>query len=305
MRLRVVTVATLVVLAYGCATTAPQPETEPESLHGMASWYGEEFAGRTTANGEIFDPALLTAAHRTFPFGTILEIMNPKTRQSVWVRVNDRGPYIANRVIDLSYAAAQKIGLIEPGIGEVEIKLVKMGSGEREPPAPLEVTIAEAPKTIPERVPATDAPAVEFPIPAKPQPAPAPAPAPQQQAPAPVVVDRVIVEEQRGDVITRKQVAPDGKTIEDMPVGTATVTPRRAEARRSTSKQFVVQVGAFAVEENAKLLQERLVSIGQRAWIDHTDLFRVRIGPFATRDEAVGTRETLESRGLSAIIVSE
>ena len=116
MKRRIVTVATLVVLAYGCATTAPPPETQPEAMHGMASWYGEEFAGRTTANGEIFDPALLTAAHRTIPFGTILEITNPKTRQSVWVRVNDRGPYIANRVIDLSYAAAQKIGLIEPGI---------------------------------------------------------------------------------------------------------------------------------------------------------------------------------------------
>jgi rare lipoprotein A len=306
MRRRILGVAALVVVAYGCATTAPQPDAQPQSMHGVASWYGEEFAGRTTANGEIFDPALMTAAHRTLPFGTILEIANPKTQQSVWVRVNDRGPYIANRVIDLSYAAAQKISLIEPGIGEVDIRIVKMGSGEREPPAPMEVTIAEAPQSIPERVTATDVPPVEFPIPARPQ----AQPQPQQ----PVVVDRIIVEEQRGDVITRKQVGPDGRTIEEVPIGTASAAPlpapRRAEARRSTTsavtrKQFIVQVGAFAVESNAKLLQERLTSIGQRAWIDRTDLFRVRIGPFATRDEAADARTTLEASGLSAIIVAE
>jgi DedD protein len=173
-----------------------------------------------------------------------------------------------------------------------------MGSGEREPPAPMEVTIAEAPPSIPERVPVSDAPAVEFPIPAKPQ---------TQAAPPPVVVDRVVVEEQRGDVITRKQVAPDGKTIEEVPVGTVSpATPAPVSTpRRATKKQFIVQVGAFAVESNAKLLQQRLTTIGQRAWIDRTDLYRVRIGPFATRDEAAEARTTLEARGLSAIIVSE
>ena len=116
MRSRIIIVAAFVMLAYGCATTTvPQAPRPSETLHGVASWYGEEFAGRTTANGEIFDPTLFTAAHRSFPFGTILDITNPKTTQTVRVRVNDRGPYIGNRVIDLSYAAAQKIGLIEPG----------------------------------------------------------------------------------------------------------------------------------------------------------------------------------------------
>lgn len=314
MRRRVAFVALFVVLAYGCATTTPPPETEPQSLHGVASWYGEEFAGRTTANGEIFDPSLLTAAHRTLPFGTILEVVNPKTRQSVWVRVNDRGPYIANRVIDLSYAAAQKIGLIEPGVGEVDIKVVKVGSGEREPPAAFDVTIAEAPKVAPQPVPAAattpapaavpapvanDVPAVEFPLPGKEE---------------PVVVDRVTVETQHGDVVTRKQVASDGRTVEEVPTGeirpvtrsapaaTTATTPRPASR---TGKQYVVQVGAFSVEANAKLLQERLTSIGQRAWVDRTDLFRVRIGPFATRDLAAEVRQSLEANGMSAIILAE
>ena len=263
MRPRIIALAAIAVLVYGCATSAPPITTEPELLHGVASWYGEEFAGRTTANGEIFDPLLLTAAHRTLPFGTVIDVTNVKTSQTVRVRVNDRGPYIGNRMIDLSYAAAQKIGLIEPGTGEVDVKIVHLGEGDREPPAPMEVTIAEAPKTVPTVV-ESEAPKVDFPLPPKAKP-----------APAPVVVDRVEVEE-------HKQVAPDGRT-----------------------KQFVVQVGAFAVEANAKQLQERLTTIGQRAWIDRNDLFRVRIGPFATRDLALQTRTALEASGISAIIVSE
>src|SRR5207244_1470963 len=109
--------AVALFLAYACATTAPPPQ-QTEALHGVASWYGQEFAGRTTANGEIFDPMLLTAAHRTLPFGTVVEVKNAKTNQTVRVRVNDRGPYVGERLIDLSYAAAQQVGLVEPGSGE-------------------------------------------------------------------------------------------------------------------------------------------------------------------------------------------
>jgi rare lipoprotein A len=306
-------------VAYGCATTQPQEPRPSETLQGIASWYGEEFAGRTTANGEIFDPSLLTAAHRTFPFGTILDITNAKTSQTVRVRVNDRGPYIGNRVIDLSYAAAQQIGLIEPGVGTVEIMVVKVGNGEREAPAPFDVTIAEAPKTAP--IPsAGDPPRVDFPLPPA-QKAEAPAPAVVAAVP-PVVVDRVTVETQRGDVITRKQVGPDGRTLEEVPIGkgeaptasgldsqrkAAGDAQRRpaAVARAASLRQFMVQVGAFAVEGNARSLQERLTSIGQRAFIDHEELYRVRIGPFTTREQALAARASLEANGISAMIVSE
>jgi rare lipoprotein A len=317
MKARILGVAALVMMAYGCATTAPPPKGVPEMLHGVASWYGEEFAGRTTANGEIFDPSLMTAAHRTLPFGTIVDITNPKTSQTVRVRVNDRGPYIGNRVIDLSYAAAQQISLIEPGVGEVDIKVVKVGNGDREPPAPFDVTIAEAPKTAP--IPsAGDPPRVEFPLPAAPASAAPVAVAPAGDA-EPVVVDRITVETQRGATMTRKQVSPDGRTIEDVPVGPAGSTTASsydelrqerplAPVRRSSRpapKQFVVLVGAFAVEANAKSLQEKLTSIGQRSFIDHEELYRVRIGPFGTRDQALDARAAHEAKGLSAMIVAE
>jgi rare lipoprotein A len=96
----------VVLLIAGCTTAPPRPAAQPPEAttpaHGVAGWYGQEFAGRTTANGEIFDPLLMTAAHRTLPFGTLVDVKNPKTGQTVRVRVNDRGPYIGNRLIDLS-----------------------------------------------------------------------------------------------------------------------------------------------------------------------------------------------------------
>ena len=121
--------ALIVFVAYACATTTPAPQTPqvPQTTHGVASWYGEEFAGRTTANGEIFDPMLLTAAHRTLPFGTIVDVKNTKTAQTVRVRINDRGPFVQKgghftRDIDLSQGAARRIGL--PGVGRVTVDVI-------------------------------------------------------------------------------------------------------------------------------------------------------------------------------------
>ncbi|MGB3795388.1 MAG: septal ring lytic transglycosylase RlpA family protein [Alteraurantiacibacter sp.] len=91
---------------------------------GEASFYGTELAGNRTANGEAFDPYQLTAAHRTLPLGSEVRVTNPRNDASVIVRINDRGPYHGNRVIDLSYAAAQEIGLIRSGTGRVNLALL-------------------------------------------------------------------------------------------------------------------------------------------------------------------------------------
>lgn len=91
---------------------------------GIASWYGPGFAGRLSANGEIFDPNQLTAAHPTLPFNTIVRVTNVNNGRSVVVRINDRGPYIGNRIIDLSAAAADAIGIINSGIGDVDVEIL-------------------------------------------------------------------------------------------------------------------------------------------------------------------------------------
>ena len=260
---------------------------------------GQEFAGRTTANGEIFDPMLMTASHRTLPFGTLVDVRNPKTSQTARVRINDRGPYVGDRLIDLSYAAAKQIGLVESGGGEIDMTVATVGRGDHEPPAPFAVEV-------PDTISVAPAPAAVT---------PAPAPAQPQPAPAPITIDNVQVVEQHAGVETRRQVAANGTSIVDVPVNGGTPmpapsTPKAPEPAAPTAPKphvahYVVQVGAFSQEVNANALQKKLKAIGQDAFVDHTSLYHVRIGPFATREQAVGVRAKLETAGISAIIVAE
>jgi len=103
----------------------------PEKFYqkGVASWYGREFHGKTTASGEKFDMNDLTAAHKTLPFGTIAEVKNLDNGKSVRVKINDRGPYRGNRIIDLSFGGAKDLGMIKTGEANVGIKVIKLGDG--------------------------------------------------------------------------------------------------------------------------------------------------------------------------------
>lgn len=94
---------------------------------GVASWYGPKFHGKLTANGETYDMNGLTAAHRTLPFNTVVTVVNQSNGREVTVRINDRGPYIDNRVIDLSRKAAQEVDMIDSGTAPVQIFFVKEG----------------------------------------------------------------------------------------------------------------------------------------------------------------------------------
>lgn len=88
---------------------------------GIASWYGRAFQGRRTASGERFDMNLLTAAHKTLPMGTVVLVRNPVNGQTVEVTINDRGPYLKDRIIDLSYRAALRLGMVQSGKQAVEV----------------------------------------------------------------------------------------------------------------------------------------------------------------------------------------
>ena len=111
----------------------PVPETisggtssiEYKDLGTMkASWYGPRFHGRTTANGEIYDQTAYTAAHKSLPFGTLLRITNPRNNKTLIVRINDRGPYIPGRQLDLSKAAAEELGIVHSGVKKLKIEEV-------------------------------------------------------------------------------------------------------------------------------------------------------------------------------------
>ena len=106
---------------------APSPSPSPSASdmgEGHASYYGPGLAGNRTANGEVFDPNKLTAAHRTLPLGSRVRVTNPRNGEVVTVRINDRGPFHGNRVIDLSEAAAREIGLIRSGTARVRLALI-------------------------------------------------------------------------------------------------------------------------------------------------------------------------------------
>ena len=109
------------ITAEGRADTAPRPEHETE---GYASWYAGKFQGRTTASGEIFDTNELTAAHKTLAFGTVVRVTNLKNGMDVEVRVNDRGPFVEGRIIDLSRAAADAIGMTADGVVPVSLTVI-------------------------------------------------------------------------------------------------------------------------------------------------------------------------------------
>ena len=92
---------------------------------GYASWYGGKFQGRKTANGEIFDTYKFTAAHKTLPFDTVVRVRNLENGKTTIVRINDRGPFVRGRIIDLSYAAAKDIGMVERGVVRVAIEIIE------------------------------------------------------------------------------------------------------------------------------------------------------------------------------------
>jgi rare lipoprotein A len=107
-----------------CAVGAWGADFERE---GLASWYGGKFHGRLTANGERFDANQLTAAHKTLPFGTVVKVTNLENERTVTVRINDRGPFVENRIIDLSRGAAERLEMTGTGVAQVRLQIIHPG----------------------------------------------------------------------------------------------------------------------------------------------------------------------------------
>ncbi len=133
MRIRGISLFWVLVLLICPALTAYEQE-------GLASWYGGKFQGRQTANGEIFDTNKFTAAHKTLAFGTVVKVTNLENGKSTVVRINDRGPFIPGRIIDLSRAAAAAIGLAGKGVAKVRVEELPPDSSEA-----AGITVARSP----------------------------------------------------------------------------------------------------------------------------------------------------------------
>lgn len=205
---------------------------------GVASWYGKKFHGRKTANGERYNMYAMTAAHKTLPIPSYVKVTNLDNGRSVVVRVNDRGPFHSNRIIDLSYAAASKLGFAQNGTGKVELRAIEPG----EPNSTT--TLATAGTTEPAATAvavATTAPGSSYPT-----------------------------------------------------------TPASAPARN----QLFLQLGSFISQHNAESLRARLALNNvtraevQQTEVDSKNIYRVRIGPIASIEEADSLASRINDLGM-------
>lgn len=284
---RSVMLATVFVIIQGCIATSAPPVTDPGIITGLASWYGQEFSGRATANGEIFDPMLMTAAHRDLPFGTLVDVRNTRNDRTVQVRINDRGPFVGNRIIDLSWAAAEQIGMVQAGVVPVQLQII----GSAQPSGMSGRNATGAPLDAPP-------PSIPFPLPDS---SPADAEADDSEV---VVSDIDVVEVRRGQEV-RKRVGADGKTIEGAPAS-ATAGPGGTLPRSSSlPSRFVVQLGSFLNRTNADTLHAKVTALLRPAYVEQRgELYRVRVGPFYTREAAIEARDVLESAGFSGVLMT-
>ncbi|MEZ8022726.1 septal ring lytic transglycosylase RlpA family protein [Vibrio sp. 1F255] len=129
-KLHIIFTALVLMILAGCTSTSAVGSSKTKeyakshTLVGKASWYGDKFHGRLTASGETYNMNANTAAHKTLPFGTIVRVTNTDNNKSVDVKINDRGPYVKGRVIDLSHKAFSQIGDVKKGVVKVKIEII-------------------------------------------------------------------------------------------------------------------------------------------------------------------------------------
>ena len=284
----------------------PATSLRPYRERGVASWYGRKFHGQKTSNGETYDMFAMTAAHPTLPLPSYVRVTSTGTGRSVVVRVNDRGPFLHDRVIDLSYAAAHRLGIAQRGSGEVEVEAllfddpVALAAPALPPVGPAASATAVAARA------AGPTPVVPV-VPVAPAVAPGlaatasgagPASAPAATGPAPLQAigappssgappaARPATAGSEGSAAGPAVAAPAGR-VETTPVAPG-------------PSGFVVQLGAFGSYPNAQAfaghLANQLTPIGVEAQIRQVNgLFRVLVGPFAGRDDARRMAERIRS----------
>ncbi len=208
----------------------PMTRPQPYKAQGVASWYGRRYHGQKTSSGEVYDMYGMTAAHPILPIPSYVRVTNPENGKSVVVRVNDRGPFKKDRLIDLSYAAAHKLRIVGKGSGQVEVEAILPGASQ--------------------------------------------------------------------PVATTEPVQPTlnmDKTLETAP----------------PSSGSFVQVGAFKSKDNADLLRDKLrqQNLAENVVVENwytNGIYRVRLGPYNTRDDAIrAAGEIKQSLGVSTLVITQ
>jgi rare lipoprotein A len=299
-------IAILCIPQYAAAQSYSAPAGDIYREEGVASWYGPEFDGRPTASGETFNSALFTAAHPSLPFGTFLVITNRNNNRQVTVKVNDRGPFVASRCIDVSKAAAEHLDMIYTGIAPVIIETLpstyfQSPSGTPTPvanysdPQPVEAV----PEPEPVAEPPTQAPGAPFPYPpitvnvypsaqspAQAQPEPQYPPQPQYQAQPQYPPQYQYQPPQSAypfpaPVLPTMQVPPYQESYMPPPVQPALESPAPAvrlipAINPQPGTTYRLQVGSYKAPRNAVEAFEKLKSVGLNpAYEPYGELYRV------------------------------
>ncbi|MEO9600917.1 septal ring lytic transglycosylase RlpA family protein [Parasphingorhabdus sp.] len=254
---------------------------------GYASWYGEELAGNKTANGEIFNPQGISAAHKTLPLPSYLEVTALETGRTILVRVNDRGPFVNDRLIDLSHGAAKQLGIVENGVSGVRVRKVNPNEQER--------AVLRAGSAVGERIRTPDSllAILRKNLAKVPQPV-----APIRQAAAPVQSPQPSKTSN-----STPSAAPqlggmrDGRFIVENSGGGPAIVQNveRNSSANGLAGGYVVQVAAFGDKSRADTLAQK---IGAKVMSDATgSIWRVRYGPYSTEQDARVGLAQAESRG--------
>lgn len=255
---------------------------------GIASWYGEEFHGKRTSSGEPYNMHAMTAAHRTLPLPTYVRVTNLDNRREVLVRVNDRGPFSDNRVIDLSFAAATELGIVRNGTAEVEVVAVDPVIAAATPEERADRLVGSVSRP-PSASPPATARTVTSVEPASSVLAPDEIPASARGA-------------SDGDVTIRE--LPDDEPEASAP---AEAVPVSLASEPAASPGHYLQAGAFSLAKNAHALADRLRNAGFR----NVDVYpaggilKVRLGPYATVLALQPDRDRLTDLGIRAWPVEE
>ena len=232
---------------------------------GRASWYGRRYHGRKTSTGEVYDMFKMTAAHPTLPLPSYVRVTNVNNQRSVIVRLNDRGPFIGDRIIDLSYVAAKKLGVVSAGTGNVIVESVLASS---------QIDLSTQAVTNP----AATNPTAKA-LPAGPIPTPS----------------------QNNANVQRPQLAPNQQVNQLAPNQQVNQNDVSPQPVNPAINQWV-QVGAFSVSKNAEGLLSRLKVSGYNnaQIVPQNALFKVLVGPLSA-DQASTTIRSLKTNGYSAI----
>lgn len=249
------------------------PQEQPDyDVTGIASWYGQDYQGKPTADGEIFDRNNVTGAHPTLPMPVNVRVTNLENGRSIVVRINDRGPYVNGRILDVSEHAAELLGFHQQGLARVRVTF--LGRADLNGPG-LASLADETPMAIATAVPAAPVTAVEVGMLA---PVTGVTVAPEKALAA-------LPEPVEQNILSPLPEAVDGQVIE-MPVPAATA--------------LYVQAGAFLSLNNATYLATRLSSAGAKVSAGTKDgrpIYRVRVGPFQSVDDADAALSRVEGLG--------